>query len=150
MNDIDIIYDIFDNQIYFNTKQLKNKVDKIKNQTIALGLLIELTIRHEDYQIDKNQIHQLILDKYDPLDSDIKKSINPYESHDKYIDYLNSDPRSQLSNFLYAEQNCDLSENVEFVEWVNSLDNEKISIVEKYCVTNEYYEIIDFIIKTKK
>lgn len=137
--DIDIIYQIFEEKVYLDSEALKIKVAQIKNATFATGILVDLVVKCEKYQIDPEPIRNIFINEgYNFLD--------PYESHVEYIKALLKDPRSPLEDFLY-EFKGDLAENEDFLKWCKDLNEEELKIVEEYCLNHEYYEVIDFIIK---
>lgn len=140
MNDIDIIYQIHEDKIYLEPDSLQIKVSEIKNDTLATGLLVDLAAKYQLYGTDPRRIFEIINENYDRLD--------PYTSHVTYINALNNDPRGTLCDFLY-EYEGDLAQNPEFITWIHSLSSKDLKIIEQYCVSHEYYEVIDFILKTK-
>ncbi len=141
MNDLDIIYQIFEDKLYLEPNALKSTVDQIRNHALATGLLVDLACKSKFYKIDPKPIRNIITGNYDFLDA--------YDSHVEYIDALNKDPRAKLREFIF-KADCDLSEDANFIAWIKTLSEKDLSTIERYCVGREYYEVIDFILKTNK
>lgn len=140
MTDLDIIYQIYEDYIYLEPIVLEKIVSQIKNETLSTGLLVDLLGKHKVYGTNPKSIANILFEKYNNLD--------PEESHVTFIDTLCEDPRGPLTDFIY-ECDGDLAENPDFISWIHSLTQKDLEIVEAYCIRNEYYEVISFILKTK-
>lgn len=140
MTDLDIIYQIYEDYIYLEPIALEKIVSQIKSETLATGLLVDLLGKHETYGTNPKLIADILFGKYNDIDPD--------KSHVTFIDTLCEDPRGPLTDFIY-EYEGDLAENPDFISWIHNLTKKDLEIIESYCIRNEYYEIISFILKIK-
>jgi len=131
-DDIKIVYDIFDNEIYNNIYNLKKELDNIYDKKISLGLLVDLIVNK---QID--------ISDFDISKLEEECGIKSLDAHDYYINKLDSDIRTILLDFLYSDG--DLSDNIEFINWIKSLSKSEIQKIEEICIDMEIYELITFI-----
>lgn len=72
---------------------------------------------------------------------------NHFEASDYYIDNIRKDVRSIMNDFLYQDDDGDLSENEEMITWIKNLSENEIQILENYYVSSEMYEAIGFIME---
>lgn len=131
-DDIKIIEDIFEDEVYDNIYLLKQEVKKISDKRLVLGLLIELVVR---YDVDKEEI-------FDIVNSFDKKEVGELDkAHDYFVEKMNSDVRAKLWKFFERDN---LENDEEFIEWLKSLTESEVQTIQDYCVELEFYELIPF------
>jgi len=140
MDNIGIVYDIFSDSTWENIYRFKADINKITDQKLKVGLLAEFIRPGFDY-VDKDIA-------YDILDSINVDDIDIFDASDYYITEVNNDCRTILNMFLEEDIQIDL--NLKLIEWVKSLSNQNMNILETYCVKNENYEIIGFLLELRK
>jgi len=134
LDDIKIVYDIFEHEIYNNIYSLKKALNNISDKKISLGLLVDL-------MVNKN----INISDWDITKLEEESGIKLLDAHDYYINKLNTDIRTILLNYLHSDG--DLSKNTEFINWIKSLSKSEIQRIEEICVNMEIYELITFIRK---
>jgi hypothetical protein len=135
-DDIKTVYDIFRDDDFENIYSLKKEISKISDRKITIGLLVELTRPDMDYNINRKDVEELLIDT---IEDDDKLT----DIHDYYINKLREDVRSIMYDFLHNIEG-DVTENQEFIDWLKSLSSNDIKILEEHCIEVELYEIITF------
>jgi hypothetical protein len=85
MNDIEEIYQCLLDKSYQDAIQLDILVSKLIDQELTLGFLIDLAIRHDEYESDEETIKLAIANIADPDNLDTK---HVTDCHTKYITLL--------------------------------------------------------------
>jgi hypothetical protein len=62
MSDIDLIYEIFENEIYRTPIVLEDKISKIKDKRLSNGMIVDIYCKSETYKFDRETI--MILKKH--------------------------------------------------------------------------------------
>ena len=137
IDNISIVYDIFSQSTWENIYQFEKDINKISDKKFLLGLLMEFVRPDFNYDVDKEYISSLMYS----IDDNIE---NHFEASDYYIDNIRKDVRSIMNGFLYG----DLSQNEKLINWIRSLSDKEIQVLEDQYVSNEMYEVIGFIMKT--
>jgi len=135
-DDIKTIYDIFRDDNFENIYSLKKEISKISDRKIIIGLLVELTRPDMEYNINRKDIEELLIDT---IEDDDKLT----DIHDYYISKLVEDVRSIMYDF-FGKIEGDITENQEFIDWLKSLSSNDIKILEEHCIEVELYEVITF------
>jgi hypothetical protein len=135
-DDIKTIYDIFRDDDFENIYSLKKEISKISDRKITIGLLVELTRPDMDYNINRKDVEELLIDT---IEDDDKLT----DIHDYYISKLIEDVRSIMYDF-FDKIEGDITKNQEFIDWLKSLSNNDTKILEEHCIEVELYEIITF------
>lgn len=135
-DDIKTIYDIFRDDDFENIYSLKKEISKISDRKITIGLLVELTRPDMDYNINRKDVEELLIDT---IEEDDKLT----DIHDYYISKLVEDVRSIMYDF-FGKIEGDITENQEFIDWLKSLSSNDIKILEEHCIEVELYEVITF------
>ena len=85
MNDIEEIYQCLLDKSYQDAIQLDILVSKLIDQELTLGFLIDLAIRHDEYEADEETIKLVIANIADPDNLDSK---HVTDCHTKYVTLL--------------------------------------------------------------
>lgn len=132
-SEIDVIHNIFEQELYENIYSLKRELDKINDKKLKVGLLVDLAISKQ-YNVDKEEVKHILADISDDIDLDI--------AYDYYWEIISSDVRTRL--FQFFEEEGDLAENERFIQWLQSLSDSDEKRVKDICIEVEAYEVITF------
>jgi hypothetical protein len=134
MKDIDIIYEIFDQEIYNSPLALEFKISEIVDKRLSNGLIIDLYCKSTTYEFDRETITHLLDGKktYDEAMSD----------HEYYIDFISKGVKPIFNDFLFSR---DIGYCDEFRTWIKTLSNRDIEVIIDYCLELEIFEAIPYI-----
>jgi hypothetical protein len=133
-DDINLIYEVFENETYRSPIVLEDKISKIKNKRLSNGLIIDLYCMSETYKFDRDSIIHL-LDTNKTYDDGIS-------DHNYYIDFISNGVKPVFYDFLISR---DIGYCKEFSSWIKSLYNKDIDIIIDYCIELEIFEAIPYI-----
>jgi hypothetical protein len=139
-NDISIVYEIFAEDAYENSYLLEKELSKITDKRIAIGLVVELIRPDMSYNVDTESVKDLMLDlfsKYSKDDEDLS------DIHEYYVNKISADVRSIMYDFFGSIEG-DITENEDFSNWLISLSDGDVQILEEHCIKVELYEVITF------
>ena len=85
MNDVEEIYQCLLEKTYQDAIQLDILISKVSDRDLILGFLVDLAIRHEEYESDEETIKTAIANL---TDSDGLDPVYVTECHTRYIDLL--------------------------------------------------------------
>jgi len=139
-NDISIVYEIFAEDAYENNYLLEKELSKITDKKIAIGLVVELIRPDMSYNVDTESAKDLMLDlfsKYSKNDEDLS------DIHEYYVNKISTDVRSIMYDFFGSIEG-DITENEDFSNWLISLSDDDVQILEEHCIKVELYEVITF------
>jgi hypothetical protein len=139
-NDISIVYEIFAEDAYENNYLLEKELSKITDKKIAIGLVVELIRPDMSYNVDTESVKDLMLDlfsKYSKDDEDLS------DIHEYYVNKISTDVRSIMYDFFGSIEG-DITENEDFSNWLISLSDDDVQILEEHCIKVELYEVITF------
>ncbi len=134
-SDIDIIRYIFDNEVYHSKTALESEISKIEDDKIKIGLLVELLIRKDLYNIKDDQylVDIIDLDKIGSKNELIK--LHTY--------YVNSLKKSVKLEYLkYQEKSFP---EKEFSDWIKSLSENEVDNLIDFLMEDEIYEMMSII-----
>lgn len=140
-NDISIVYEIFAEDAYENNYLLEKELSKITDKKIAIGLVVELIRPDMSYNVDTESVKDLMLDlfsKYSKDDEDLS------DIHEYYVNKISTDVRSIMYDFFGSIEG-DITENEDFSNWLKSLSDDDVQVLEEHCIKVELYEVITFI-----
>jgi hypothetical protein len=144
IKNVDIVYKIFKNKIYYDPDLLANEISNIQDNVLVHGLMVDLIAKSEEYRIDKDTISFLLFDYGKKVNENI---IN---THQYYINILSNDEKSIFIDFLLNSSEDGLNDNEIFIEFIKKISSNGLKRITKYCIDNEYYDIVEFILKLKK
>jgi len=133
-DDMIIIEEIYDEELYRSEISLKRSIDKMSDKKFALGLLMDLLIRQEG--VDKNVIFELMSELSED-ESEVE------EAHEYFVNKFNSDVR--VAAFRFFEMEGDISKNEKFIDWIKSLSDLDTQRLINLALELEVYELIPFI-----
>jgi hypothetical protein len=139
-NDISIVYEIFAEDAYENNYLLEKELSKITDKKIAIGLVVELIRPDMSYNVDTESVKDLMIDlfsKYSKDDEDLS------DIHEYYVNKISTDVRSIMYDFFGSIEG-DITENEDFSNWLISLSDDDVQILEEHCIKVELYEVITF------
>lgn len=133
-DDMIIIEEIYDEELYRSEISLKNAIDKMSDKKFALGLLMELLVRQEG--VDKGVIFELMSELTED-ESEVE------EAHEYFVNKFNNDVR--IKAFRFFEMEGDITKNENFIDWVKSLSDLDTQRLIDLILEVEVYELIPFI-----
>jgi hypothetical protein len=134
MSDIDLIYEIFENEIYRTPIVLEDKISKIKDKRLSNGMIVDIYCKSETYKFDRETIIHLV---------DTKKTYNDaILDHNYYIDFISKEIKPVFYDFLTSR---DIGYCEEFRSWVKTLSNKDVEVIIDYCLELEIFEAMPYI-----
>jgi ribosome biogenesis GTPase A len=99
MNDIEEIYQCLLDKSYQDAIQLDILISKINDQELMLGFLFDLSIRHDEYESNKETIDLAISNIANPDELDTKRVM---ACHSKYIELLKAKNEESMVIILFS------------------------------------------------
>lgn len=133
-SDISTIRKIFKEEIYQSPIALLGEISKIKDKKLQLGLIVDLFVRKDQYEIENFDFGLL---------TEGHEMEQGLEAHEYYIDKLNDSPVLTFSELIFKTQKVE--ENQDLINWIKSISEQEVKEVVEYCIEEEVYELITFI-----
>jgi hypothetical protein len=140
-NDISIVYEIFAEDAYENSYLLEKELSKITDKRIAIGLVVELIRPDMSYNVDTESVKDLMLDLFSKYSKDDDEDLS--DIHEYYVNKISTDVRSIMYDFFGSIEG-DITENEDFSNWLISLSDDDVQVLEEHCIKVELYEVITF------
>jgi len=151
MNDVEEIYQCLLEKTYQDAIQLDILISKVSDSDLILGFLVDLAIRHEEYESDEDPIKAAIANL---TDSDGLDPVYATECHTRYIDLLKTknEESLEINKFSIDTLFLLLAEDTEGYETtVNACNNTKaLDKLKEQLLDAEVYENIAIIDKRIK
>lgn len=136
-SDCEIAHGIFSKELYLTFSEFLDEWSKIVNSDIKFGVLLTLVVKGDDFGITGEMFSDLL---HEFSKADI---FNEDESYDNYISFMTGSVRSRLFDFFTESE--DLSTDQDFIDFIKSLSQSNLELVNEICIENEVYEVVIFI-----
>jgi len=143
-SDIDIVRNIFNNELYHSKTSLEIELSKVKDNKIKKGLIVELFIRKDLYDIEDTDY---LIDLIDLLNIDGIEDAE--EAHDYYVDSISKSVKIKYLEYQDKFSDPNFSEK-DFIDWIKSLSEEEVKDLIEFLLEDEIYEMISIIKSLRK
>jgi hypothetical protein len=160
MENIETIYQIIFNKTYNNEVLLDIELSKVTDDKLIVGMLCDLT--KESYEADKGIMLSMLSKYKTDLDMDTILESNTYyiEKMKEFMSqkerYFNSDFSGKnpslktmekfldilisIKDEMIKDNSIKIEENLEFIEFIKSLEGDEKEFFKKWMLDNELYE----------
>jgi hypothetical protein len=158
MTDIEIVYDCLFYKTYQNKVQFQIEIDKISDRKILAGLLMDLSVRSKDYEVDRDEMIQLsaeLLSKEELKTDYLLESVNYFKDAMKSVNGENLSEANFLLEFytilkdkvIDVNDNSTVSVSEDEVKDLLINNKEHLPALKYQLIESELYEIIPLIDK---